>query len=145
MCTDALDLWKVEGCGGSPGGGRYVVIRLAIQNGAVLDAGYRCNGCAYAHQLARGLTDFLKGRTLEQAQKLDAQDLLALAGPVPEGKDIYAGMAIDALKDALKTPPPQPHRTAGEVCERSELGGVTKHPSDPSIHDLRLTIHGERK
>ena len=80
------------------------MIRLAVQNRLILDASYRCNGCAYAHQLARGLTAFLRGRTLEQAQKLDKQDLLALAGPVPEGKDIYAAMAIEALREAISQP-----------------------------------------
>ena len=101
MGTDAFDLQEVEGSSGTPGGGRYVLIRLAVRGDTIIEASYRCNGCAYAHQLARGLTTFLKGRTLNQAALLEAHDILAIAGPVPDGKDYYAGMIVEALTSAL--------------------------------------------
>ena len=93
---------EAEGTSGTPGGGRYVMMRAAVQGSDILEASYRCNGCAYAHQLARGASAFLKNRTVDQALELDANDILTLFGPVPEGKEYYAQMIIDALKSALE-------------------------------------------
>ena len=78
------------------------MMRAAVQGSDILEASYLCNGCAYAHQLARGTSAFLKNRTVDQALKLEANDVLTLFGPVPEGKEYYAQMIIDALKSALE-------------------------------------------
>jgi len=118
---------RAEGVSGQPGGGKYVVIGLAADQGVIVEASYLCNGCAYAHQLSRGLTNFLKGRTIAQASKIDAEDVIAIAGPVPEGKEYYASMATQALRDALTS-----------ISSRN-----ANAEASPSIHDSPLTIHVE--
>lgn len=92
---------NLEGCSGSPGGGPYVILRLTVDGGRVLMADFETNGCPAAQMAACGLATFAKGRTLEQLEKLEGNDLLVLIGALPEGKGFYADMAIEALAQAI--------------------------------------------
>ena len=94
-------LLKAEGCSGSPGGGRYVILRLSVHGNTIVDCSFESNGCPAAHTAVGGLVAFIKGRKLEQAALLDPEDLLVLIGGLPDGKGYYATMAIEALRDAL--------------------------------------------
>ena len=108
----AVDVLKAEGCSGTPGGGRYVILRLTVQSDRILECSFESNGCPAAHTAVGGLVAFIKGRKLEQAHLLDPQDLLVLIGGLPDGKGYYATMAIEALRDALDS---LPNTTAGEA------------------------------
>jgi NifU-like protein involved in Fe-S cluster formation len=110
--VEQTELTNAEGCSGSPGGGRYVILRLSVQEGTILDCSFESNGCPAAHTAVGGLVAFLKGRTLEQAGRLEAGDLLILIGGLPDGKGYYASMAVEALQDALSkfsAPPTSAH------------------------------------
>ena len=99
---DPIVLREVEGCCGSRGGGRYVILRLSVRADTIVDISFESNGCPSAHQAVGGLAAFLKDRKLEQARRLDPPDLLVLIGGLPDGKGYYADMAVDALRDAIE-------------------------------------------
>ncbi len=93
----------LEGTAGDPGGGPYVTLRLTLRNDMVVAAGWESNGCPAAQTAACGMAAFAKGRTTQQLARLDASDLLALIGGLPDGKGHYADLAIDALKRAFES------------------------------------------
>jgi NifU-like protein involved in Fe-S cluster formation len=107
-----------------------VIIRLAVQDDKIVDSTFRCNGCSYAHLVVGGLAKLVKGRTFEQASLIEPKDLLLLVGGVPEGKEYYAAMAVEALREALAPlqPPITDHRSP-----------ITY--SDPAIYHLPFTIY----
>jgi NifU-like protein involved in Fe-S cluster formation len=92
---------EVEGCSGTPGGGRYIVLRLQIADATIQDCSFETNGCPHAHKAVGGMVAFLKNRKVEQASRLESDDLLVLIGGLPDGKGYYASMAVEALQEAL--------------------------------------------
>lgn len=94
----------LRGRSGDPEGGPYVQLVLGVSEDRIVSADWETNGCPAAQMSACGLATFLKGRTLEQASRMDAESLLVLIGGLPEGKGYYAQLAIDALIQALSDP-----------------------------------------
>ena len=92
-------------CGYATGAGGvgYVRLGLTILENRIVFATWESNGCPAAHKASNGLATFLRGRTLEQASKIDPDDLLVLIGGLPDGKGHYAAIAVEALRDALKS------------------------------------------
>lgn len=99
--SDAETIFEAEGCSGTPGGGRYIVLRLFVSADTIRDCSFESNGCPHAHRAVGGMMAFLKNRKVEQASRLEANDLLILIGGLPDGKGYYASMAVEALQDAL--------------------------------------------
>ena len=126
----AVDVLKAEGCSGTPGGGRYVILRITVRSDTILDCSFESNGCPAAHTAVGGLVAFIKGRRLEQAALLDSQDLLILIGGLPDGKGYYATMAIEALRDALEAIP-----VMNEVPNLSP--GAAQHWHAVDVHNGR--------
>ena len=117
----ATGLFQAQGCAGTPGGGRYIILKLLIDGGRVTDCSFESNGCPAAHTAVGGLVAFLKGRTIEQASRLEANDLLILIGGLPDGKGYYASMAVEALQDALSNLGPVPADRRPASPQRSPL------------------------
>ena len=92
---------EVVGRCGEQGMGPFMILRFAHADGRFGPGDFFCNGCPAAHKLGGFLTSFLPGRTFEESSRLSAEDLILLVGGVPEGKEDYADIAIQALKNAL--------------------------------------------
>ncbi len=86
---------------GSPGGGPYVQLWLRVEKEAIVEASYECNGCPAAVAASSLLAQMLRGRTFEQARRIEPGDLLTILGGLPEGKEPYATRAVNALRHAL--------------------------------------------
>ncbi len=89
---------------GERGGGPYVELWLQISGGdtpKILSATYATYGCPSAVACASLTCELLKGRTLEQANLLEASDLMLVLGGLPEGREFCASMAVHALRRAL--------------------------------------------
>jgi NifU-like protein involved in Fe-S cluster formation len=102
VVESTLDVLELRGVSGTPGDGPFIVIELTVREGRILAVNFQCNGCPPAQLAACGLATFVKGRTLEEALRLDAKDLDLLIGGLPDGKGHYAQMAVDALKSATE-------------------------------------------
>jgi NifU-like protein involved in Fe-S cluster formation len=91
-----------EGGVGSKGDGPFVHIWLQVEDGRIRAASYDTHGCPSSAAAAGVLTTLITGRTPEQALSLTDQELLTVLGGLPEGKEMFATMAIDALHKALE-------------------------------------------
>ncbi|MBX3117423.1 MAG: iron-sulfur cluster assembly scaffold protein [Fimbriimonadaceae bacterium] len=90
------------GTGGTPGEGPYVRLWLILEEGTVRKATYACNGCPSSIAAASMSALLLAGRTVAQALSIDARDVMTVLGGLPEGKEYYADLAVQAIQDALK-------------------------------------------
>lgn len=93
-----------KGVAGSPGDGPYVQIWLVTEHTKVLQAHYETNGCPSSVASASALCELAIGRDMDKLQLLESTDLIAFLGGLPEGKEMYAAMAIQAMKSALRSP-----------------------------------------
>lgn len=90
------------GVGGTPGEGPYVRLYLIVQEGIVRQASYQCNGCPSSIAASSMAAQILIGRSVEKARSIEGKDLLLILGGLPEGKEYYAELAAQAVKDALR-------------------------------------------
>lgn len=89
------------GVGGQPGDGPYVRLWLLVEQGVILRAGYECNGCPSSIAAASMTSQLATGRPLERLALLEPSDLILLLGGLPEGKEYYAKLAVQAIRNAI--------------------------------------------
>jgi len=89
------------GTGGTPGEGPYVVMQLRVEDGRVADIRFLCHGCAASIAAASMLTELAKGRSLGECSRLSEDDVVAVAGGFPLGREYAPGLAVGALREAL--------------------------------------------
>ena len=71
---------------GSPGGGPYMTLWLALEGDRIRHASFETYGCPSAIACGSMLTELVAGRTVEEALRLEANDLVLVLGGLPEGK-----------------------------------------------------------
>jgi len=86
--------------GNEPGDGPFVRIWLRVEDGVIRQATFETHGCPSSVAASSVLCSLITGRDLIKAQTLSAPELIAVMGGIPEGKEIYAAMAIEALRKA---------------------------------------------
>lgn len=100
--TGPLDAATHHGRLGNPGDGPYVLIWLVVDaSGVITDVSQQTNGCPTIIACASLAARLLKGRTLEQARRLEPEDLVMILGSLPEGKGDCPRMVVNALAAAL--------------------------------------------
>jgi NifU-like protein len=93
------------GVSGVPGEGPSMQMWLRIEGGRIVDAAYRTHGCPSSIASGSCICDLVRGRTLEQAGRLTADDVRLFLGGLPEGKGHFADMGVEALRRALNLEP----------------------------------------
>ncbi len=91
-----------RGVCGVPGEGAYMLLEFIIHEGCIQQAAFQTYSCPAAIACGSMTTLILTGRTIEQALRLDEQDLSRLLGGLPEGKAFCFGLAVQAVKNALE-------------------------------------------
>ena len=89
------------GTSGIPGEGPFVKIWLKIESEQVIAAAYQTHGCPSSVAAASLVTQLVIGKDLNWIQELSPRDVLVILGGLPEGKEKFAFMAVDALQSAL--------------------------------------------
>jgi nitrogen fixation NifU-like protein len=97
----ALEAPDAIGQVGSPGAGEFVVLHLRLQGEVIAEACFQTIGCGPAIAACSLLTEWVTGKTREQALALTSEQLIHLLGGLPPDKGFCAGLAIDALRNAL--------------------------------------------
>jgi len=89
--------------------GDSMKIYLKIEDGVIVDAKFQAIGCAGAFASGSALTELVKGKTIDEAEKLTEEDLLKELGGLPGPKLHCARLALDALKKSIKAYRARPH------------------------------------
>lgn len=85
----------------NPACGDFTRITLRVTDGRVREARFRTFGCSGAIAAASMVTTLAAGRTLEEAARIEAVDVLAALGGLPPEKEGCARMAVGALRSAV--------------------------------------------
>jgi NifU-like protein involved in Fe-S cluster formation len=92
----------VTGREGVQGEGPFMVMHLKFADDHIESARFETYGCPVAIACGSWVTQWVTGKTSEQAGLLDAGDLIRLLGGVPLGKEHCADLAVKALRDGLR-------------------------------------------
>jgi len=87
------------GVAGVPGDGPYFQLWLIVRDGQILRVSYKTPGCPSSRAVGGGLSQLIQGRVLNAALTLNAKDLRAVIGALPEGKDVNFTLAAEALSN----------------------------------------------
>jgi len=82
--------------------GDSMQIFLKVENGVIKDAKFQAIGCAGAFASGSAVTEMVKGKTLEEAEKITEEDVVNALGSLPKPKFHCARLAVDALKKSLE-------------------------------------------
>jgi nitrogen fixation NifU-like protein len=75
---------------------------LKIESNTITDAKFRAIGCAGSYVSASALTEMIKGKTIDEAMKIDEEDILSHLGKIPAPKIHCACLAKRTLQKAIK-------------------------------------------
>jgi nitrogen fixation NifU-like protein len=98
---DSTDETVGTGMVGAPACGDVMKLQIKVQNGIITDAKFKTYGCGSAIASSSLVTEWVKGKTLEQAGQIkNAQIAEELA--LPPVKIHCSILAEDAIKAAIK-------------------------------------------
>jgi NifU-like protein len=110
------------------------------ENGKIKDAKFKTFGCASAIASASALTEIIKGKTIEEVEKITNQDIVDFLGGLPEQKMHCSVMGRQALEQAIAnyrgTSAKQKEDEGKIICE---CFGVTDHEIERAVRENNLT------
>ena len=83
--------------------GDSMKVYLKVEKGLIRNAKFQAIGCAGAFASGSALTEMVRGKTLEEAEKLTEQDVIRDLGDLPGPKIHCARLAVDALRKAIES------------------------------------------
>ena len=86
---------------GNPICGDVMHLYIKVEKGIIKDIKYETFGCVAAISTSSVVTDLAKGKTLQQALKIDSNKVVKSLGGLPEIKYHCSLLAVDALKEAI--------------------------------------------
>lgn len=119
------------------------VLRLTFKlddQGRIADVKFKTFGCASAIASASALTEMVKGKTLEEAEKITNRDIADYLGSLPEQKMHCSVLGREALEAAIHN-----YRTGGKETRKLEgrvvckCFGVTEKEIERVVRENRLT------
>ena len=78
-----------------------VLITLRIENGVILDAKFKCMGCAVAIACSSMATEMVLGKPVEDAARISEQQVADALGGIPEYKMRCSNLAPEAIRRAI--------------------------------------------
>lgn len=85
---------------GAPACGDVMKLQIRVENGIITDAKFKTYGCGSAIASSSLVTEWLKGRTLDQAQEIKNSEI-AEELALPPVKIHCSVLAEDAIKSAI--------------------------------------------
>ncbi len=90
--------------------GDRLEITLRLRGEVIAEIGCRPQGCHYTVACARAIGSLALGRTLEQALRLQPEDVERALGGLPEDHRHCARLAVNTLGEAIADTYRPPHR-----------------------------------
>lgn len=87
---------------GNPICGDQMRMYIKVADGKIEDVRWKTYGCASAIASTSALSEIAKGKTLDEALKISAQDIDDYLGNLPKHKFHCSILGHDALKEAIK-------------------------------------------
>ncbi|MBK5100015.1 MAG: Fe-S cluster assembly protein NifU [Desulfobacteraceae bacterium] len=110
----------------------------ADENGKIIDAKFQTFGCASAIAAASALTEMIKGKTLEEAEKITNQDIADFLGGLPKEKMHCSVLGRQALEQAIAHYKGQPKKELeGKIV--CECFGVTDKEIERAVRENNLS------
>ena len=91
-----------EGTCGDPGCGDCLTIYLKVKDNLIVDVSFLVFGCTAAIATSSMATELVKGKTLEDAEKLTDTDITDALGGLPESKMHCSVLGATAIKNAIE-------------------------------------------
>lgn len=79
-----------------------IELYLRVQGGVISDARYMTEGCLHTVACGSALTTLIKGKSVEQAYQLEAQDIAVELGGLDQAHWHCAQLALKTLRHALQ-------------------------------------------
>lgn len=108
------------------------------ENKKIVDAKFKTFGCASAIASASALTELLKGRTIEEAEKITNQEIADYLGGLPPEKMHCSVLGQEALEKAIENYRGVSHKMPEEVIVCACFG-VTDGEIERAIRQNHLT------
>lgn len=98
------DLADADGVGnaGNPISGNTIALYLRIDDGTVTDAKFRTFGCAASIAASSMVTEWVIGRTAEEAETIENHTIAEALGGLPPTKMHCSAMAADGVRTAIE-------------------------------------------
>ncbi len=107
------------------------------EDGRIVDARFQTFGCASAIASSSALTEMLKGKTLEEAEKITNEEIAEFLGGLPKEKMHCSVMGRDALENAILCyRGEEPKKLDGDVV--CECFGVTETEIQRAVKENNL-------
>ena len=90
------------GTEGNPASGPFIQVFVKVRGGIVVDASFKTYGCPASIASCSKLTEMVKGKSVQEALAITPETLLKAVGRLPLGKQHCPGMALSALRKALR-------------------------------------------
>ena len=86
---------------GNPVCGDIMHIEIKVKNGIIEDVKFQTFGCAAAIATSSMVTEMVKGKTLEEAEKITNQTVAEALDGLPPVKMHCSNLAADAMHEAI--------------------------------------------
>lgn len=87
---------------GNPTCGDVMKVYIKVKNNKIEDIKFETFGCAAAISSSSMTTEIVKGKILEEAEKITMKNVANELGGLPKIKMHCSGMAVQGLKKAIK-------------------------------------------
>ena len=94
--------YDATGLVGNPICGDQMKMFIKVKDGKIEDVRWKTYGCASAIASTSALSELAKGKTLDEALGITAEDIDEYLGKLPKHKFHCSILGHDALKDAIK-------------------------------------------
>ena len=95
---------KPDGIGkqGNPVCGDVMELMIKVKDGVIEEAKFQTFGCCAAIATSSMVTEMVKGKTLDEAEKISKKAVAAALDGLPPAKMHCSNLAADALRDAIR-------------------------------------------
>jgi NifU-like protein len=109
------------------------------EEGKIEDARFQTFGCASAIASASALTEMLKGKSVEEAEKITNQEIADYLGGLPKEKMHCSVLGQEALEQALANYRGEPSKKEEEGEIVCECFGITDRQIERAVRENNLT------